>query len=97
MAKASRPKRKYELDAGVGVNWETNAYGWGLEQMPYMAVLHHPIHGMALYGPFVSEDAAIAWIHKEGDATAFQYYGRVSRTCWLTAAIHVPTHPKGGE
>ena len=52
----------YDLDAGVGVNWATNDYGWGLNEMPHMAVLLHPLQGMTLWGPFVNEDAAHAWI-----------------------------------
>ena len=52
MAKKAAVKPKtpgYDLDAGVGVQWATNDYGWGLEEMPHMAVLMHPLQGMTLW------------------------------------------------
>jgi hypothetical protein len=97
MAKKAAVKPKtpgYDLDAGVGVQWATNDYGWGLEEMPHMAVLMHPLQGITLWGPFVNEDAAHAWVRKEGDGAAMHYYGETGVSRWCVAGIHVPTHPK---
>lgn len=86
---------KYALDAGVGINWQPNANGWGLEQAPYLAVLLHPIHGMVIHGPFLDEDAAHKWIREEGAGEVFRYYGGedMPHIQWHPVMLHVPTHP----
>jgi hypothetical protein len=85
---------EFVVDKGVGVNWETNANGWGLEHGPYIAVLMHPVKGMTFRGPFISEDAANLWVLNEGSAEAMRYYGELSESRWYVESLHVPTHHK---
>lgn len=95
IAQKAKKKSGYVLDDGVGVKWDTNKHGWGLEQAPHIAVLIHPIHGMSVWGPFVSEDAAHAWVRRDGDGAAMHYFGTPGESRWHVTMIHVPTHPRG--
>lgn len=87
----------YVLDDGVGVCWETNKHGWGLDRVPAVAVMHHPLKGMTFHGPFVDENAAHLWIVKNGRSESLQYYGDTDRAEWFVVSVNVPTHPKGEE
>lgn len=92
---AASSKSRYVVDAGVGVRWETNKNGWGLERTPAVAVMHHPIKGMTVHGPFLDEDAAHTWVRNNGDAEVMDYYGDTSTSQWFVIPVYVPTHPKG--
>ena len=92
---AEKPKRKYVLDAGVGVNLKPNVNGWGADSPPHLAVLVHPLKGMTFWGPFITETAAHEWVRREGDGAAMEYYGERGESRWFVAQLFVPTHPEG--
>jgi hypothetical protein len=93
-AGSKKDSGRYVLDNGVGVDWATNEHGWGLNRMPYLAVMVHPLHGIQAHGPFIDEDAASKWIRDEGPSEILHFYDgiAVQDTKWHTLCIHVPTH-----
>jgi hypothetical protein len=92
MSKVKSKQTKYVVDAGVGIQWETDERGWGLKTGPYTAALFHPLRGLSVYGPFLDEDAAYRWVRAEGTATEFHFFGDNSGCEWHVFPLFVPTH-----
>lgn len=77
MSKATKKTdpRTFTPATGIGFDTAVAESGYGLKNEPAVALCLHPIYGTRVYGPFVTIDAARAWIDREADETLVACYG----------------------
>ena len=64
--KTKTPREVFRAIRGIGFDTATCEHG-SLRNNPAVVVAVHPIHGMAVYGPFIELSAARAWMDTDAD------------------------------
>jgi hypothetical protein len=48
--------------------------------------------GIDLFGPFINEEAAHAWVRAHGDSEAIDVYGNAKESHWFVKHLCIPRH-----
>lgn len=93
MAKSKNVEPK-TLQLCDGVGFKPNLQPTPGTHVPHYVVLMQSMHsGTEVFGPFVSEEAAYLWVHKESDGELFSHWGRsrVDGVTFHVKWLEIPT------
>ncbi len=83
--KKTAAPRTFTPAAGIGFDTAVCESGYGLKNASAVVLCINPIDGTRVHGPFVTIDAARAWINREADETLVACYG--SSRDWTLHAV----------
>jgi len=89
MAK-QKQKIHYVAHEGVGFDLTPTEDGRYPNESTSVVLAIHPVHGTQVYGPFLTDDAARAWVRHDAEEYIASHCGRVREWSLHVVPVEVP-------